>query len=104
MTSATSELAKYLAREEIPVVGDPYVEFTDRVALEPFDFTGASTSVVPMLGVVTLYRFSNRRWLVQWFQLGTDQKRPPIRAEEVVSLLERTAAENQKELKDAEQN
>lgn len=98
MLLATLELAKYLAKENIPVVGDPYVEFNDTAVSEPLDFTGASTSFAPLLGVVTLYRFSNRRWLVQWFQIGAEQKRPTIRAQEVVDLLESVIAENRKSL------
>lgn len=61
--------------------------------------TGAHTSFVPILGVATLYRFSNRRWLVQWwFQIGADQKPPPIRAEEIIALLEEVVAENREPL------
>ena len=91
MPSATLELAKYLQRENLPVVGDPYIEFRD-VPNGPISYEGSMASIVPLFGPVTLYRFSNERYLVQWFQLGIDSQ--PSRVNKIISLLDRVVEEN----------
>ena len=93
MRSATFELAKYLQREGIAVIGDPYIEYhPDKPELRLL-FDGASASWTP-LGLFTLYRFSSGRWLVQWHMMGADQQPPPVRAADVIDLLEDVLAEN----------
>lgn len=96
MKSVTTELSKYLTREGIAHVGDPYIEFNEHSLGGRLGFKGSSTSFVPIFGFITLYRFSNIRWLVQWFQLGADRKPPEVRSKEVIELLEQVLKENRR--------
>ena len=87
MKSITTELLKYLTSEGIAVIGDPYWDHHPEEPELGLSFAGASTSWTP-LGLFTLFRFSSGRWLVQWHMMGADRQPPPVRAAEVIALLD----------------
>lgn len=87
MKSATTELLQYFQREGIAVIGDPYWEHHPEEPRREVSFDGDSTSWTP-LGLFTLFRMSDGRWLVQWHMMGADRQPPPVRAAEVIALLD----------------